>query len=770
MKPDVFLMGGGEMGELIRKKDWTKTPLGNPANWPQSLLLHTKTLLDNKLGMYIAWGPDYTQIYNDAYRPILGSTKHPDALGNSSKNTFTEIWNIIGPMFEKVMKGESVGFPDFMLPLDRNGDGKLEECFFDFSYSPIYHEDGYVGGILVTVIETTEQVKSIKKLFQSETNLRNLVLNAPVGICVLKGKDFVVEIANAAMLELWGTTNEIVIGKPVFEALPLGRGQGIEPNLDYVFDTGVSFSGKNSMKIERQGIKEKIYVNYSYDPFKDQDGNIIGIIAVAIDVTKQVEAKKEVEESEANLKRLIMNAPVAMCVLKEPDYKVEIANDLMLEIWGTTRSHIMQKAIFDSLPEAKEQGLEQLLLGVYTTGVSFSAQELPVVLRRNGKMETVYLNFSYDAFRNNKGEITGILAVAIEVTKLVESRHKIEDAEERSRLAIESANIGTYDLDLKANKIITSSRFNEIFGLSEGSPIEDYRNTYHPEDRHIRDKAFNQGLEDGSLTFQLRLLLKDGIVKWVRLHGTVYKDAEGKPERLVGTALDISTMVEIQRQKDDFIAIASHELKTPLTSIKAYNQILSALIKQGDEVTSLNIIKKTERQIQKMIKLIHNFLDLSKLESAQLKLVKEDFDLNDLVSETINYYNIPENKERLRFEKTALPKIHADRLKISHVIDNLLSNALKYSGSKDQVLVKTSILGKSVMVSVTDTGKGINESSKEKIFQRFYRADNTSGGTISGFGIGLYFSSEIIKLHDGSIGFDSIESKGSTFYFELPIP
>ena len=639
MRSDVFLMGGGKMGELIRDKDWSKTSLGSPEQWPLSLLAHIKTMLDNKLGMYIAWGPEFIQIYNDAYRPILGSTKHPHALGISTKETFPEIWDVIGPMFTEVMKGDSVGFSDFMFSLDRNGDGQMEECFFDFSYSPLYHEEGFVGGVFVTVIETTQQVKSIKMLHQNESNLRNLVLNAPV----------------------------------------------------------------------------------------------------------------------------------AMCLLLDSDYKVEIANDPMIKFWGTTREAVIKKPIFEGLPEAKDQGLEQLLERVYNTGIAFSATEHKVELPRNGLLETVYVNFSYDPFRDNNGKITGILAVAVDVTKHVETRHKIEESEERARLAIESANIGTYDLDLKLNTIITSPRFDELYGLPSGSTTQDYRNIYHPEDRYIRDNAFSKGLLEGKLSFQLRLLLKDESMRWVRFHGSVYNDTKGKPERIIGTALDISATVEFQQQKDDFLAIASHELKTPLTSIKAYNQLLSSLIKKGDQIISLNIIKKTERQIEKMIKLIHNFLDLSKLENAQLKLQKEDFDLNDLVSETINYYNLPENKERLRFQKAELPHIHADKSKIGHVIDNLLSNALKYSGPNDPVLLTTITHRHSVILCVQDQGRGINESSKEKIFQRFYRADNIVGGTTSGFGIGLYFSSEIIKLHGGKIWFKSNEGEGSTFFFSLPI-
>ena len=155
------LAGGGEMGALMRATDWASTPVGPVASWPQSLRTALSILLDTGFPMYIAWGPEFTQFYNDGYRPILGSTKHP-ALGKSTRETFKEIWHIIGPMFAGVMEGRTTTVVDFLLPLDRHG--FTEECYFIFSYSPIRQEQGEVGGVLVTVTETTERVLGSRRL------------------------------------------------------------------------------------------------------------------------------------------------------------------------------------------------------------------------------------------------------------------------------------------------------------------------------------------------------------------------------------------------------------------------------------------------------------------------------------------------------------------------------------------------------------------------------------------------------------------------------
>ena len=159
---NTVLSGGGEMGALMRSIDWSKTAVGPVERWPQSLRTALSILLETGFPMYIAWGEDYTQFYNDGYRPILGSTKHPMAMGISTRETFAEIWTIIGPMFQGVMEGRPTTLVDFLLPLDRHG--FTEECYFIFSYSPIREESGRVGGVLVTVTETTQRLLGERRL------------------------------------------------------------------------------------------------------------------------------------------------------------------------------------------------------------------------------------------------------------------------------------------------------------------------------------------------------------------------------------------------------------------------------------------------------------------------------------------------------------------------------------------------------------------------------------------------------------------------------
>jgi PAS domain S-box-containing protein len=326
-------------------------------------------MLDNPFGMYIAWGNDYTQLYNDGYRPILGSTKHPEALGISTRETFSEIWNIIGSMFDGVMKGTAVGFPDFMLPLNRNG--FVEECYFDFSYSPIRKEDGQVGGVLVTVIETTAKKRATEALKESNARFVNNIMQAPVAMCIFRGKDYVVEIANAKMLELWGTQAEKVLNKPIFEGLPEVKDQGLEVLLEEVYTTGKKFvANERPVNLPRNGQVETTYINFVYEALTEADGTISGIVAIAIEVTAQVVSRSKVEESEHKVRSLVENAPFPIAVYVGKEMIVELANESIIKIWGKGND-VIGKSFKDVLPELGNQLVFEQIKAVLETGQSF---------------------------------------------------------------------------------------------------------------------------------------------------------------------------------------------------------------------------------------------------------------------------------------------------------------------------------------------------------------------------------------------------------------
>jgi PAS domain S-box-containing protein len=435
-----FLEGGEEMGKLIRAKDWSKTPLGDPAFWPQSLCTMLSVVLNNPFGMYIAWGNEYTQLYNDSFRPILGLTKHPEALGISSKETFSEIWDTIGPMFADVMKGKAVGFPDFMVPLNRNG--FTEECYFDFSYSPIKNENGEVGGVLVTVIETTEKKKAAEALKQSNIRFKNNIMQAPVAMCVFRGKNHVVEIANEQMIQLWGTTSENVLNKPIFEALPETKNNHLESLLDNVYQTGEKFTANEEpVLLPRNGKLEQTYINFVYEALTETDGTISGVVAVAIEVTSQVLSRYKVQESEQKIRQLVENAPFPIGVYVGKEMRIELANQSIIDVWGKGND-VVGKLYSEVLPELDNQSIFEQLNTVFETGQSFHSKNTRVDLTINGKLKAFYFNYSFTPLYDVNGNIYGVMNTAVDLTDLNIAKKKIEESDKRFRNTVKQAPVG----------------------------------------------------------------------------------------------------------------------------------------------------------------------------------------------------------------------------------------------------------------------------------------------------------------------------------------
>jgi signal transduction histidine kinase len=456
-----FVAGGGEMGELIRKKDWSGSALGSPATWSQSLRILTATILENPFPMYIIWGPEYLQVYNDSFRTILGSTKHPEALGISSAITFSEVWPIIHPMFEQVRSGKAVSFTDFMVPLNRHG--YIEHCYFDFSYSPIRNEMGIIEGILVTAIETTEKKKNQERLMESELRIRSLIDNAPFPIAVYTGNNMLIELANQTMMEVWGKGFN-VIGKSYREILPELGDQGIFKQLEEVMATGKALHKKNQqINLVINGKTRSFYFNYSFTPLQNSSGIVNGVMNTAADVTDLNLAKIQIQKSEENLRNTILKAPVAMCILRGPTHIVELGNELMFAIWGRKENEVLNKPVFEGLPEAKDQGFEEILDGVYLRGDSFTATDIPVNLPRDQGIENVYINILCEPYREADGNVPGIVVVAVDVTPQVIARRRIEEvvADRTRKLAEANSNLEKSNADLAQFAYIASHDLQE---------------------------------------------------------------------------------------------------------------------------------------------------------------------------------------------------------------------------------------------------------------------------------------------------------------------
>ncbi len=278
------------MGALMRAHDWLASPLGPPADWPQSLRSVLSLILDSNFPMFIAWGPELGFLYNDAYAEILGD-KHPSAVGRRFQDIWQEIWSDIHPIIQQALDGQSNFYSN--LPLIINRKGFNEPAWFTFSYSPVRDEAGAIAGMYCTAIETTADVLNKRDRVEQNERLQQLFAQGPSLMAVLREPDHVFELANAAYLELVGQRE--ILGRTVRDVLPEVAGQGFYELLDQVYASGEAYRGYASpVKLLRGGKElEERFIDFVYQPIKDAAGKVTGIFVEGNDVTNAVLANNE---------------------------------------------------------------------------------------------------------------------------------------------------------------------------------------------------------------------------------------------------------------------------------------------------------------------------------------------------------------------------------------------------------------------------------------------------------------------------------------------
>jgi signal transduction histidine kinase len=279
------VFGTGEMADLTRTFDWSQTSIGSIDCWPEVLLNTVSTLLNSRHPMFLWWGEDLIQFYNDAYRPSLGEGKHPTALGQKGEDCWPEIWPIIFPQIEAVMtRGEASWHENQLVPIIRNG--RLDDVYWTYGYSPVYTPGGKIGGTLVVCTETTNTI--LAKLAQQREmdRLADLFEQAPAFFTLLRGPEHIFEMMNSSYQQLMGYRS--LLGKPVLEGVPEAEGQGFIKLLDEVYQSGKPYVGRGiPIQLTRTPDHplELRYLDFVYQPRREQDGTVSGIIVLGVDVT-----------------------------------------------------------------------------------------------------------------------------------------------------------------------------------------------------------------------------------------------------------------------------------------------------------------------------------------------------------------------------------------------------------------------------------------------------------------------------------------------------
>ncbi|HEY9218612.1 MAG TPA: PAS domain-containing protein, partial [Phenylobacterium sp.] len=291
----AFLSGGGEVGAMMRAHDWSRSPLGPPTGWPQSLRSVVGLMLGSKFPMFVAWGQDLGFLYNDAYVEVLGA-KHPQALGQRFFDIWSEIWPDISPLIEAALAGEATYRHD--LPLLMNRKGYDEQTWFTFSYSPVRDERGQVAGMFCACQETTERILAERKLADETERQRQMFEQAPGFICTLSGPEHVFDFVNHTYVQLFGPRD--YVGRTVRETFPELVGQGFYELLDEVYATGrrhVAHSA-GARLMQPDGTAADLILDFIYEPITDPGGTVVGVFCLGHDVTETYRVQQALRESE----------------------------------------------------------------------------------------------------------------------------------------------------------------------------------------------------------------------------------------------------------------------------------------------------------------------------------------------------------------------------------------------------------------------------------------------------------------------------------------
>ncbi len=601
-----------------------------------------------------------------------------------------------------------------------------------------------------------------------------LIEESPMPIALYTGENMIIEVANKAMLKAWGR-DASVIGQELALALPELKDQPFLDILKQVRSTGMPYEAKEDKAVLlNDNVLQTFYFDFTYKPLLDSDGNVWGILNNATDVTELVNAKFKVEQSEALLRQMIYDAPVAIGILKGRDLIIEDANDDLLKIWRKSKAVIGLK-LLDGLPEIANQPFPDLLQQVYNSGVAHYGYETKARLEHNGVEDDFYFNFVYDPIFGQDGEVTGIMVVANEITLQVVSKMEAAKSEERFRNFM-------YDIPMATAYYETE---NMVISLANDEMLR-----FWGKDKSVIGKTVAEAIPELNLQPSVETLKKvyqtgisyhadqeeflviiDGKEqkRWFSFTYKPIKDSNEQVYAIIHAATDVTKLVQLQQQKDEFLGIASHELKTPVTSIKAYAQVLERMIRSEGDEKKATMVRKMDQQLNRLTGLIGDLLDVTKIQSGKMTFNPIEFDFDAVVEDIVDEMQHISSKHKIICNLESNAIVFADKERIGQVITNFLSNAIKYSTDADEIDVVTYSQDGEVILSVRDYGIGISEDLQHLVFDQFYRVDGNLQHTYPGLGLGLYISAEIIKSEGGRIWVESTVGEGATFFFALKI-
>jgi PAS domain S-box-containing protein len=497
-----------------------------------------------------------------------------------------------------------------------------------------------------------------------------------------------------------------------------------------------------------------------------------GRASIARDMRREIADKKALTDSEQLLKSITNASPTALW-MSDNELNITYVNQTWIDWTGISYEDNMGSGWTNAILEEDRPRATQKFLSDLSAHRFYEVDFR--ILRIDGEIRWCIAtgNPQYSA----QGEFTGYVGACTDVTDktIVERELKLRNRELNDQIkqfefVTDFMPVQLWTARTDGELDYVNHRAVDYFGIPANEIAgPNWLSGIHPDDQPGCIETWTNALNTGNVyQYEFRLKDKNENYRW-HLARALPFIIDGQIIKWFGTNTDIDEQKQLQRQKDDFLGIASHELKTPVTSIKAYAQVLGAMLTKEGEHKKAEMVLRMDAQVNRLTNLIGDLLDVTKINSGRLQFNKTWFDFNEAVQETVEDLQHTTKKHKLIQNFSQTGRIYSDKDRISQVITNLITNAIKYSPHTDTIIINTRRENNEAIVCVQDFGIGIPEDKKDRVFEQFYRVSGNKQHTFPGLGLGLYISSEIIKREGGRMWVNSVDGKGSTFCFALPV-
>lgn len=576
--------------------------------------------------------------------------------------------------------------------------------------------------------------------------------------------------ANKAWEKLWGVKHKQIKGynvlkdkqlveKGIMKYIKRGfKGEIIDiPAIIYEPPKTISATGA----VPYRWVKALIY------PVKNEDGKITNVILHHEDTTDWKQAEEGIREREERFRTLIEKSTDAI-QLVSPTGEIIYTSESIKNVLGYTPKELEGLGVAPFMhPEDLNffLGKFQYLLKNPKKQITFQYR----VKHKDGSwawLETTGVNHL------KTPNINALVGTFRNITKRKEYEEELSYQKSLLEAQREVAPEGVVTVSPEGKMVSYNKRFVQMWKFSKNLMA-------NGQDELALEEATKQLVDPEKFIKRVQKLYKDQKPSFEELHfkdGRIFErygspviGEDGTNYGYVWFFQDVTKRKQLERQKDDFISIASHELKTPVTSIKSFGQVLQLRFRKDGNEQAVELLGKMDSQVNKLTNLIGDLLDVTKIETGRLQFSINTFSFDELAQELVEEMQHTTERHKIILDGKTGKKIYGDRERIGQVLTNLISNAIKYSPHTKRIVVKPTADDGFIKVCIQDFGVGIPKEKKEKVFERFFRISGPGKETFPGLGLGLYISSEIVKRLGGKMWVESKAGIGSKFYFTLPI-